>query len=72
MVVVCWLFNPFVAVTRKFSVMTESLLRVFGSCERHSEPTKRDVRPFETDTKGGFLIVDVSVKWATIVCLLAA
>ena len=43
--------------------MTGTLLYVLGSCERHSKPYRRDVHPFEADTKGRLFVVDVSVKW---------
>ena len=56
-------FDSFPAVTGTFSVMTASLLCVWGSWERHSQLGTRDVYPFKTDTKGDTLVVHVSINW---------
>ena len=48
---------------RGISVMMGTLLYISGSCERHAEPYRRDVHPFETDTKGRLFVVDVTIDW---------
>ena len=48
---------------QKISVLIGTLLNVFGSCACQCELNRRDVNPFETDTKGRLFVVDVSMNW---------
>ena len=55
--------NSFLMVTGKIFVMTETLLNVFGPCERHSNQ-QRFVQPSEANTKGRYSLLSL-VNWAT-------
>ena len=47
--------------TRKISLMTGTLLCVFGS--RECQTYRKDENRFETDTKGRLYVVDISIDW---------
>ena len=49
--------NSLLTVTGKFSAMTGTFLYVFGSSERHSEPTKEMCMPYRPILKGDTVVV---------------